>query len=396
MKRQPLAPRPDWQKKAEEAGFTFHTMYGEPYWDETSAYGFTLEQIENDLEDPSTDLHQMCREAAAEVIGSEELMEKLGIPASRMNLVAESWAADEPELYGRFDLAYDGKSPAKLLEYNADTPTSLFEAGYFQWGWLEGVLENGTLPEGADQFNSIHEALVERFREILHPGSDLHCTSAGDNVEDYGTVEMLGWAAKDAGITPHYTKLEEIGLSTEGQFIDNESRVIGTLFKLYPWEDLFQDEYSAHIRASGCRFIEPAWKAVLSNKGILPVLWQMFEGHPNLLPAFFEGETEGNPVFERARGDFDRQGWVSKPLFSREGASVSIHQPGAVEHAKARTYDHHPKVLQLYQPLPVFDGMRPVIGAWIIGRTCRGIGIREDEGRITQDLSRFKPHFIWP
>jgi glutathionylspermidine synthase len=36
-------------------------------------------------------------------------------------------------LYGRFDLAYRGDGPPKLLEYNADTPTALFEAAVVQW-----------------------------------------------------------------------------------------------------------------------------------------------------------------------------------------------------------------------------------------------------------------------
>ena len=36
----------------------------------------------------------------------------------------------------------------------------------------------------------------------------------------------------------------------------------------------------------------------------------------------------------------------------------------------------------------------PVLGAWIVGEGCAGLGIREDRGRITRDLSRFKPHYI--
>lgn len=296
MKRIPTQPRPDLKEKAEAAGFSFHEMHGLPYWDETSAYAFTLEQIENDLEDPSAELHDMCRQAVEQITASEELMARMGIPEGFMDLVARSWREDEPELYGRFDLAYDGAGPAKMLEYNADTPTSLYEAAGFQWGWLEDMIAAGHLPEGADQFNSIHEALIERFAEIVPAGTQMHFTSVGGNEEDYGTVETMAWAAKDAGITPHYTPLEKIGLTEEGQFADDESRVIGTLFKLYPWEDLMRESFGANIAASGCRFIEPAWKAVVSNKGILPVLWHMFEGHPNLLPAFFEGKKDGDPV----------------------------------------------------------------------------------------------------
>lgn len=406
MQKISLPERPDWRQTAKDAGFTFADMHGEPYWEESSAYRFDLRQIEDDIEDPSTELHAMCREAVAAIIASERLMTRLGIPAAHHDLIADSWNRAEPEIYGRFDLAYDGKGPAKLLEYNADTPTSLYETAAFQWQWLEDQLANGVLTEGSDQFNGIHEALVERFRELFPKGTDLHFTAAAGNPEDYATVEAMGWAAREAGMGAHYCDLDKIGISAEGQFLDGEDRVMETLFKLYPWEDLLQDDYASHIVGSGCMFLEPAWKAVLSNKGLLPVLWQMFEGHPNLLPAYFADDVADALVasgradraiadsFERA-ADTMRRGHVVKPIFSREGASISIVENGEVSETSPNSdYDHHPRIVQAYHPLPEFDGFRPVIGAWIVGQNCVGMGVREDRSRITQDLSRFKPHFI--
>ena len=262
------------------------------------------------------------------------------------------------------------------------------------------------LLDSDDQFNGIHEALVERLAALFAPDTDLHFTAQAGSPEDYATVEALGWAAREAGLGAHYCDLDKIGLSRDGQFVDDQDRVIGTLFKLYPWEDLLRDDYAAHLASSGTLFLEPPWKALLSNKGLLAVLWQMFEGHPNLLPAFFETDVAqalagtgvaAQPVraaFDRA-ADRLRAGHVTKPLFSREGASITILEAGHVtETAAMRDYDHHPRIVQAYAPLPVFDGFRPVIGVWIIGETCAGIGIREDRSRITQDLSRFKPHFI--
>ncbi|MDD9732260.1 glutathionylspermidine synthase family protein [Mameliella sp. AT18] len=406
MQKTHLPERPHWRDHAKEVGFTFADMHGEPYWDESSAYAFTLDQIENDLEDPATELHSMCREAVAEIITSERLMTQLGIPENRRDLVANSWKQGDPEIYGRFDFAYDGKGPAKLLEYNADTPTSLYESAAFQWQWLEDQLAAGVLPEGTDQFNGIHEALVARFDEVFEANSDLHFTAVAGNPEDYGTVEAMGWAAREAGLGAHYCDLDKIGLSEDGQFLDDEDRRIAVLFKLYPWEDLFLDDYADHIDGSGCLFLEPAWKALLSNKGLLPVLWQMFEGHPNLLPAFFEAdiadalEGTGSPsagvaqIFARAEADL-AAGHVRKPILSREGASVSILKAGKIlEEAQNTEYSEHPRIVQAYAPLPQFDGFRPVVGTWIVGQSCAGIGIREDRSRITQDLSRFKPHYI--
>lgn len=402
MQKITLPERPHWRDHAKEVGFDFADMYGEPYWDESSAYAFSLDQIEDDLEDPSTALHAMCREAVAEIIGSERLMERLAIPEAHRDLVAESWRQGDPEIYGRFDLAYDGQGPAKLLEYNADTPTSLYESAAFQWQWLEDQLKAGVLPEGSDQFNGIHEALVARFADLFETDSDLHFTAVAGNPEEYGTVEAMGWAAREAGLGAHYCDLDKIALSEDGQFLDDQDRRIAVLFKLYPWEDLLREDYADHIAGSGCLFLEPAWKALLSNKGLLPVLWQMFEGHPNLLPAFFEADVAEakagrGPMSEalaRAEAQLDA-GHVQKPILSREGASVSILKSGVViEQSKNTDYSEHPRVIQAYAPLPQFDGFRPVVGAWIIGQTCAGIGIREDRSRITQDLSRFKPHYI--
>ncbi|MBT9383800.1 glutathionylspermidine synthase family protein [Pseudooceanicola sp. CBS1P-1] len=390
MEKISLPERADWRDKARELGFTFADMHGKPYWDETSAYRFTLREIEDDIEDPSTELHAMCREAAARIIASEELTTKLAIPEAFRDLVANSWRDQQPELYGRFDLAYDGHGPAKLLEYNADTPTSLYESASFQWSWLEDQIAAGVLSEGDDQFNGIHEAMVARFQELFDPGTDIHFTAVAGNEEDYGTVECMAWAARDADMGAHFVELEQIGLSTDGQFLDEEDRVMGVLFKLYPWEDLLKEDYARSIADSRCLFLEPAWKSVLSNKGLLPVLWEMFEGHPNLLPAYFADDLERSDV-----SSIFPNGYVSKPLFSREGASVRIFEGGRkVEASDDAGYGSYPRILQAYAPLPVFDGFRPVIGSWIVGGACAGIGLREDRGRITQDLSRFKPHFI--
>ena len=391
MKRISLPERPDWRAEAARLGFTFADMYGAPYWDETSAYAFTLRQIEDDIEDPCTALHAMCREAVAKIVTSEQMMARMGIPDAHRDLVANSWHANDPELYGRFDLAYDGAGPAKMLEYNADTPTALYESASFQWLWFEQQLAARILPAQTDQFNGIHEALVARFAEIFAPKTTVHFAAITDAPEDYATVEALAWAAREAGLFAQYTDLEKISLSDQGQFTDGEDRVIGALFKLYPWEDLLRDPFADSLSSAQCRFVEPPWKALVSNKAILPVLWQMFPGHPNLLPSFFAQDVATHPDAAALLTG----GHVIKPIFSREGSSVTILENGVItEAAPDKTYDDHPKIIQSYHPLPMMGGMRPVIGAWVVGEVCVGMGLREDASRITQDLSRFKPHFI--
>lgn len=407
MQKINLPERAGWRDRAAALGFTFADMGGEPYWDETSAYRFTLDEIEQQIEAPATELHALCRAAVDHSVASEEWMERLAIPTTQRDFIASSWHAAEPELYGRFDLAWGaaGEAHAKLLEYNADTPTSLYESASFQWLWLEEARTAGLLPPDADQFNSIHEALVARWAEIAAPDTDIHFAADKDNPEDYATVETLAWAAREAGLGAHFTDLSAIGVTDEGQFADGDDRVIGTLFKLYPWEDMLRDDFAPYLAPSGCRFIEPPWKAILSNKALLPLLWEMEPGHPNLLPAFFASDVQdalsgGTPAariakaFSAAEAAL-RRGHVRKPIFSREGAGVSFVEGGQTTEASPdQDYAHHPMIVQALAPLPSFDGFHPVLGAWMVGEACVGLGMREDRSRITQNLSRFKPHFI--
>ncbi|HEY0212498.1 MAG TPA: glutathionylspermidine synthase family protein [Paenirhodobacter sp.] len=391
-----IDPRENWQKIAKDAGFNFHTMYGEPYWNESRAYRFTLREIEEDIEDPSTQLHQMCLDAVARIVQSEEMMGRMGLPEQHWDYIANSWREGDPCLYGRMDLAYGGDGPAKLLEYNADTPTSLFESTSFQWQWLEDQITARALPRDADQFNGTYEALAARFKEMWPGGDTIHFTSVPENDEDYGTVETMAWAAKEGGVNPLYLSIDKLGVTEDGRFADADGYPIRFLFKLYPWENMLTEPFADYLAQSGCFMLEPAWKALVSNKAILPILWSFNEGHPNLLPAFFQDEFEAQGAAVMRAQDAFAAGSVTKPIFSREGASVRILDAQGAEIASSadRTYDQHPRIVQAYQPLPVFDGRHPVIGAWIVGDTCTGIGLREDSGLITQNLSQFIPHYI--
>ena len=151
MQRIACPERDDWRLTAEAGGFDFHSIDGERYWDERFYYAFTLEEIERDIEDPTGEIEAMCLELASRAVSDESCLTRLKIPPAFWPLIAESWHRDDPSLYGRIDLSFDGRTPAKLLEYNADTPTSIFEAAVFQWGWLEQAIARNIIPERADQ-----------------------------------------------------------------------------------------------------------------------------------------------------------------------------------------------------------------------------------------------------
>jgi glutathionylspermidine synthase len=128
MRRIAMRERQDGRATAERFGFRFHTIDGAPYGDESACYAFTLQQVEDDIEAPTAELHAMALDLVADVVGSEEAMQHLAIPEAYRDWIADSWRVASPHLYGRMDFSYDGRGPAKLLELNYDTPTSLYEA----------------------------------------------------------------------------------------------------------------------------------------------------------------------------------------------------------------------------------------------------------------------------
>jgi glutathionylspermidine synthase len=385
MERLSLVPRADWQARAEAVGFTWHHDSGERYWDESAAYALSLTEVEDGLEAPTAELHQMCLDLVDEASGSERLMELLEIPEESRDYVADSWSRREPSLYGRFDFAYDGKGPAKLYEYNADTPTSVFETAVFQWLWLEDGIASGVLPPDADQFNSLHEKLVARFRAIFPDGGFVHFSSDAEFVEDRQTVRFLEDLARQAGLDPKFVAIDQIGLNADGHFVDDENWLIQAMFKLYPWEHMLRDDYAEPLPRADVTMLEPAWKALLSNKGLLPLLWERHGGHPNLLPAFFESDPAHATL-----GD----AYVRKPLFSREGANISIVEGTLREEGLDAGYGAGPHIRQALHAPPLFGDQHVIVGSWLVGDEPAGIAMREDVGRITRNTSRFVPHFI--
>ncbi|MDW2322690.1 glutathionylspermidine synthase family protein [Vibrio sp. 1159] len=383
----PTTPRHDWKQTAIEYDFSYHTLDGLPYWTEDRYFQFTLEQIEKDIEDPTEEIHQMSLKAIAKVVESDELMAKFQIPETMWGVVRESWQRRDPCLYSRIDLAYDGNSPAKLLEFNSDTPTSLYELGFFSWLWLEQKVERGELPPQADQFNLLEDLLVRRLLE-LKPTlafNTMHFACCKDTIEDRGTVQYLQDCAKEAGINTEFVYVEDIGISEDGRFFtDANSKPIDTLFKLYPWEFMLREEYNQHLATAEINWIEPLWKCISSNKAILPLLWEMYPNHPNLLEAYFEDDPRAKKLGHH----------VIKPIFSREGSNISIVKDGHVVESVDGPYGSEGKIVQAYTPLPTFGNNHVLIGSWLVNDKAAGIGIREDEGKITKDSSQFIPHII--
>src|SRR5271154_7179999 len=242
MRREVLQPRPDWREKVTALGLDFHTTGGEPYWWEAACYAFSANEVDI-LEEATETLHGLCLEAVDRLVSAGDLG-RLDIPSAYWPWIAESWRRRDPDVYGRFDLVYDGSSPPKMLEYNADTPTALIEAAVVQWYWLEEV------KPGSDQFNSLHEKLIERWKELrlraARAGREarLHLSGVFDEIEDRRTVEYMQDVAGQAGWSAQLIEVSEIGWNGAA-FTDLSEAPIHFLFKLYPWEWMLREQFGA-------------------------------------------------------------------------------------------------------------------------------------------------------
>lgn len=375
MERVTTSPRNNWQAAVENLGFGFHTS-DVPYWDESAYYTLTLDEV-TALETATAKLWEMCLEAVQHVIDNK-LYSKFHIPEMFIKYIEKTWNDDHPAIYGRFDLAYkNGK--IKMLEFNADTPTSLYEAGIVQWFWLQDF------DKSKDQFNSIHEKLIAYWKYLkvyLRPGK-LHFTCLKETLEDLTNTEYMRDCAMQAGIETKLVYIDDIGWDENAQqFVDLEDEPITNIFKLYPWEWMAGEDFGKNILrdTNDAFWIEPAWKMILSNKAILPVLYELFPNSEYLLPAYFD---------EHGMSDY-----VKKPLLSREGANIDIIKHfGTIELTTGEYGDEGYVYQELFQ-LPEFDGNYPVVGSWVIGQEPAGMGIREAKTLVTDNKSRFIPHLI--
>lgn len=385
MRRLTFAPRPGWEERLRAVGFTWYAPTPEhpvPYWGEDAAYAFTPAEIER-VAAASQELTRLVLDTTGHAIETGRLAE-LGIPTFLHAAVRASWERDDPTVYMRLDVAYDGQD-MKLLEVNAQTPTSLIEAAVAQWQWLEDRRAAGELPGTADQWNSVHEALGAQWAHLIRTRGVGHVHfSAADVDEDIATVTYLRDLAEQAGASSSYSSVAQLGTSPESDtLLDTLTLPIRHLLWLWPFEFAWESPDAAFLATTHTRFIEPLWKTVTGSKGLLALLHERHPGHPHLLPATLTPGALGPGV-------------VRKPTYSREGQNVQL--PG--ELTTTGDYADLPVIEQAYTELPTFhapDGPRyPVLGIWVAGDEVCGMGIREGRGRVTDNRATFVPHVILP
>ncbi|MCB1751961.1 MAG: glutathionylspermidine synthase family protein [Gammaproteobacteria bacterium] len=338
-------------------------------------------------------LYDMYVEAGQYAIDNR-LYYELGIPSNLVGLIEDSWEKDDWHLYGRFDLAggLDGR-PVKLIEFNADTPTGLFETSIIQWAILKA---NGM--DESRQFNNIQQMLKENFRRLVTGESEdveftrvyasqkLLFSSVRNLAEDERTVKYLQSVAHDAGFYTDFCYMDEAGFDQELGVFNKDRQLADFWFKLYPWEDIASEELELcrmlekiAIRG-GTRFLNPAYTLLFQSKGMLKILYDLYPDSPYLL------KTDFQPL------NGIRQ--VEKKLFGREGANTAILNAGGERIAVTDgPYAHCKNVYQEFTELPKdAAGNHYQAGVFYIWEAC-GLGFRRG-GAILDNMSKFSGHVI--
>ncbi|OPA82097.1 glutathionylspermidine synthase family protein [Campylobacter pinnipediorum] len=376
----------------EQIGFTWHTDE-----DNTSYVSDEIIQVEKYEAEAyyqaSNELYDMFV-SAAEYIIENNLFHEVGIPFNLVELVKQSWENDVHwHLYGRFDLAggLDGK-PIKLIEFNADTPTAVFETAIIQWAMLKFNKMDEDL-----QFNDLYAGLVENFKRLVtlsedtsefdkfYEGWKILFSSIAGSIEDENTTKLLKNAATEAGFQTEFAYVDEVEFSDEdGILKDDESYEYW--FKLIPWEDIAIQEGELALilknilQNQKAIVLNPAYTLLFQSKGILKILWDLYPNHPLLL------QTSDKPL--------EGKKCVKKPIFGREGANVSIIEAnGEISSKNGGEYDESKAIYQeFYEFNKDEKGNNYQAGVFFAYEGC-ALGYRKG-GDILNNTSKFVGHFI--
>ncbi|MDB5492555.1 MAG: glutathionylspermidine synthase [Micavibrio sp.] len=385
MQREASIPRQDWQDFNLRFRFGVGTSLHQPAswveednWRENACYSLTTHEADV-IAEATKDLHDLCLHTLDKVITAGNYGRELGIPDVAIPMIERSWKRRDPSLFGRFDLAYDGVSPPKMIEYNADYACLLLESSVLQYHWA-------VANQHPRQFNNLHANLIDHWEKAqMKLGfQTLHMTADFSETECVQTLDYMAQTAESAGLTVRKIDLAKIGWDDNKKvFFDDQDQDIQTLFKLKGWEGMMASDFAPYlaIDPETIQVIEPSWKMLLASKAFMATLWKENRNHPNLLPTFHTVDPFGDT-------------FVRKPVWGAMGEGVSI----AIDDNRARVeagLDYESTdIYQQYQPLPVFDGKSALVCSWMVGNNPAGIGIREEKGNIVGGKSVFVPHYL--
>ncbi|CAH0309977.1 glutathionylspermidine synthase family protein [Roseomonas sp. CECT 9278] len=374
-------PRDDaFPRRAEALGFTFHAPDDREYWTRDACYALTDRAVAS-LEAAARELDAMIGAAVDAVVRRGDYA-AFGFTDRLAALVEASHRAAEPSLYGRFDFRLAPDGAIKLFEFNAETPAALLEAAVVQLAWFE---EAPAARLGSDQWNRIDDALVARWPALRLPPL-VHFAAEHHREDEVAQVAYLMATARAAGHEAAFLPVEEISWQEGPGFVTPAGTPLRACFKLYPWDWLDAEEGGRLLPLGRTRWIEPARRMVAANKAILVTLWEMFPGHPLLLPAALDRAAIDGPA-------------IGKPALGLEGHGMRVE--GVAEDVStdiAEGLPPSPTIWQAWSPLPGHATPQgdafPVMGVWMVGNEPCGLGIREGDELVTTLEDRFVPHVV--
>ena len=374
-------------------GFSWHTDEDNTSYISDKIVSISQEEAEGYYE-AANELYDMFCEAGEYVI-ENNLFHELDIPFNLVEIIKESWENDVHwHLYGRFDLAggIDGK-PIKLIEFNADTPTSLFETAIVQWAMLKF---NGL--EESSQFNSLYEALKDNFKRFVTLDESvedfekyykdlnwkiLFSSIKGNDEEEY-TVKLLQHIAKEAGYETEFSFIDDTEFSDDG--ISKDGNLFELWFKLIPWEDIAIDEgelaviLTEIINNKKAIIFNPAYTLIFQSKGIMKILWDLYPNHPLLLKTSFE--------------PLENTKQVEKMCFGREGANVAIvNEDNSLDIKTDGDYENFKAIYQEYVEFPQDENKDYYQAGVFYAYEACGLGFRKG-GKILDNMSKFVGHIV--
>lgn len=399
MDRCPIIERADLADLACRYKFDLHhlTVGQSTYWQEGACWIFSRRELERWILPASCSLHDMLMAYVERVCGDPDLLAWVGVPVPWREVLRHEWHRSPSTLLIRLDLAYDGQGPPRLLECEAEAPGSIFETGFFQLQWFEHLERAGALPPGTGPCNLLHDVLVERLAAVVRPGSLLYIAAAAADSEDWLQARYLAACASQAGREVRLLDLDQLGIDSDGTFVDPFGRPIGDLLMLYRWSRLLVERFADPLRAAllrSLRLLAPSWTQLISSKSCLAGLWRMFPGHPLLLPTTLEREGFVEPGLAQ----------VSKPLDGHRGeAIVMCPADGSRVHTSGGSVDRAARrVIQALAPECLEAGLGGaaaagcrILSTWLVGGRPVAIGMREaSDPVLTGSNCRFVPHLV--
>lgn len=379
-------------EQLEELGFTWHTDNDNSRYLSDTLVNVTHDEAEAYYE-AANEIYDMYAKAAEYVI-ENNLFFELGIPFNLIEAIKKSWENDVHwHIYSRFDFAggVDG-AQIKLLEFNADTPTSLFETALLQWG----LLKSNNMDE-EEQFNNLYEAIKENFKRLItlfedtelfderYDGWKILFSSVSGNDEEEATTRLLQQIATDAGFNTAFEYLGDVKFDEDGIY-DRDDNQYEYWFKLYPWEDIATDEpelatmLTTIIQNQNAIILNPAYTLLFQSKGMLKILYDLFPDSPYLLKTSFE------PLHGIKQ--------VQKTVFGREGANIEIIDAhGAVLNKEDGPYKNHKKIYQEYVELNRDANGEKYQAGVFFAYEGAALGFRKG-GEILNNMSKFVGHVL--